>query len=170
MNKESLVCTVKQSQKLKELGIRQQSYFYHFPNPNLEVIKHKYSLPDYNIVDGEKLLPEQREDIRTLVLNGTFQKTYAAFTVSEMAAMLQRSSNNIYFHKLTKLWSHKITPAVYATQAECFGNYLIHFLEAGSLTLLEANKRLLYFHQPKVKLDFTITVQHETFLHPSNKH
>lgn len=53
MNKQSIVCTLVQAAKLRELGIYQQSFFYHFPNPNLDDVKKKYALPDYNVVDGD---------------------------------------------------------------------------------------------------------------------
>ncbi len=81
-------CSVEQAKKLKELGVIQDSLFYHFPNPNTDEIKKKNKLPDYNIRLGHEYLPNQINCIKTMVLTEGFQNTFSAFTVAELGIML----------------------------------------------------------------------------------
>lgn len=88
MKLENQVCSLEQSKKLKELGVVQDSLFYHFPNVNTEQIKEKYDLPDYTIQSANFTFPKHYDNIRQKCLNGELNNTYSAFTASEILQML----------------------------------------------------------------------------------
>lgn len=161
MKLENQVCSFEQAKKLKDLGIKQDSLFYHFPNPNTEEIKKKYKLPDYNVVEGSKFIPSnQIKDVRAMVLDGIFPKTYSAFTVAELSVMLGNNYPSWSFNKNGKKWiatvinknekrdGKNITTAPefdrYAeTQADALATLLIATIEIDFMKPKEINKRLL---------------------------
>lgn len=97
MKLENQVCSIEQSKKLKELGVVQDSLFYHFPNVNTEQIKEKYDLPDYTIQSANYTFPKHYDNIRQKCLNGELNNTYSAFTASEILQMLGNYYNENSF-------------------------------------------------------------------------
>ncbi len=112
MKIENQVCSLEQSKKFAEVGILQDSLFYYFPNPNTEIIKKKCNLPDYNLLPGSHRLPNQEKTIREFVLDGSYAKTYSAYTVAELFVMIGINyvcsgvdSSKIWLSSITELKS-----------------------------------------------------------------
>jgi|HubBroStandDraft_2_1064218.scaffolds.fasta_scaffold16400_5 hypothetical protein len=68
MNLEDQVCSLEYAKKLKELGVKQESYFYYYPN--------SFNKEGYYIVC---------DDTRNIEINDKF---ISAFTVAELGEML----------------------------------------------------------------------------------
>lgn len=88
MKIEDNVCTLAQAIKLKELGVKQDSLFYHFPNPNADEIIKEHKLSPYYIELGDNCM-NQDSLVRKFVLDGFYNKTYSAFTVGELGELMQ---------------------------------------------------------------------------------
>lgn len=89
------VCTIGQASDLRELGVKQDSLFYWFPDPNTEEIKKKYALCDYIILSHDHTFPNNQHSLKHFVLYGYFLKTYSAFNVSELGKFLDIKNNLI---------------------------------------------------------------------------
>ena len=162
MTLENQVCSLEQSKKLKELGVKQFSLFYHFPNPNRKEIKKKYKIPDYNVLYVKNQIGKEWESIAELFIRGgVFTSTYSAFTVSELGVMLPE-----YYPS----WRFKVKNAIkwittvitkdkvkdgntintvnefdrYAkNEAQARANLLIVLLENNVIKVSDVNKRLI---------------------------
>ena len=155
-------CSVEQAKTLKELGVKQDSFLYHFPNPNTEDVKKKYDLPDYNILVGKEYIGKSVNNLRTMVLKGALKLTYSAFTASELCIMLGDNYPSWSFKpkgKWAKKWiatainknekpdGKNITTAPefdrYAdTQAQALAEILIDAIKIGHIKIKDVNKRL----------------------------
>lgn len=159
MKLENQICTIEQARKLRELGIIQDSLFYHFPNPNIESIRRKYDIPEYNIVSGSMYPHKQFKNIRTLVIDGLFENTYSAFTVAELSVMLGDFYPSWSFN-CGKKWIatkinkddikdglHILTADAFDrfadTQAQALATLLISVIETGFMKVEDINQRLL---------------------------
>jgi len=158
---ENQVCSLEQSKKLKELGVKQFSLFYHFPNPNTKEIKKKYKIPDYNVVYGKNHIGKEWENISELVIRGVFTSTYSAFTVAELGIMLPeyypswrfKVKNSIKWIS-TIITKDNVKDGKTITTANEFDRYanneaqaratlLIALLENDVIKVSEVNKRLV---------------------------
>ena len=163
MKLDNQVCSLAQSKKLRELGITQDSLFYHLPDGNTEEIKKKRKLKDYYVISGDICLGKSDKNIRTEVLEGLFQITYSAFTVSELSVMLGDNYPSWKFMIEGKnKWNRWIATIIKKnerrdginittapefdrfadTQAEALAELLISVLEIKSIKLKDVNKRL----------------------------
>ncbi len=157
------VCLLNQAKKLRELGITQDSLFYHFPDPNTEEVKKVRNLPDYNVVYGGEYIADDYLNLRTRVLMGKFNITYSAFTVAELNLMLGdwytsfRAGEHENYKWIAlplvsemndgrtglKTISSDLHLARYGdTQAEALACLLIACMEIGFVYFEDANKRL----------------------------
>lgn len=167
MKKENQCCSLEQAKELRELGVKQDSLFYHFPNPNTDAIKKKFKLKDYNVIYGKEHIGKETQDLRTMVLAGAFKVTYSAFTVAELSVMLGDGYPSWSF-KLPKKTKTKakskwiattidknekrdgknITTApafdrFAGTQAEALATLLIATIKVGHIKVKDVNKRLV---------------------------
>lgn len=162
MNLSDQCCSLEQAKELRELGVRQDSLFYHFPNPNIPSVKKKYKLTDYNVRYGKEQIGKETHSIKTLVLNGSFSSTYSAFTVAELCVMLgdmypswsfipKRGKKKKWIatviNKNEKPDGKNITTAPefdrYAeTQADALAILLIATIKVGHIKVKDVNKRL----------------------------
>lgn len=131
MKLESQVCTKQQADRLKELGVTQDSLFSFFKAPSHAGI----CLTDMRvrhvwILSGS---PYDEEDIEFA----------ATFTVAELGVVLKDWGLPIYW-KLWNEWCFKVgdQPQGYGTEAVARAALLIHLLEKGSITADEVNQRL----------------------------
>lgn len=157
---ETQCCTADQAMELKDLGVKQDSLFYHFPNPNSPRTKKRYKLPDYDVRYGKERIGKETYDIRTLVLDGIFQSTFSAFTVAELSLMLGDGYPSWRFkfkgktkwiataiNKNEKPDGKNMTTAPefdrYAdTQAQALAALLISTIRVGHIKVKDVNKRL----------------------------
>ncbi len=119
MKLEDITCSLQLSKKLRALGIKQDSLFYHFTNPNTDKIKASYGLLDYNVTEGTKRIGKEIKNIRDLVLDGIFASTHSAFTLEELHALmpLKLMHKDItqslgYWQRDDKLWFCYYAPAL----------------------------------------------------------
>ena len=131
MKLESQVCSLELAQKLKSLGVKQESLFYWDRKDNFYIESEKYNLK-YRLSD------ETRHDGTTI---GEF---FSAFTVAELGEMLPpyfSTHFNKHFGKWTcfdgsrgeeviTLWVEKSD-----TEADCRAKMLIYLLENNLITL-----------------------------------
>lgn len=147
-NLEKQFCTLAQSQKLKALGIVQDSIRYFSPNPNTDQVIKYQKLRPYTLGVGTKIHIDLM--VRNLVLEGYYDRTYAAFNVSEFGKMLglgvtgKPTENNSF----SRFWYSKelssATPNFNLTsEAQYRADMLIQALEKKYLTPNKVNKRLL---------------------------
>lgn len=118
MKIENQVCTLEQAKRLKELGVAQDSLFYHWL--------------DY---DGYK-----HACVRMEKWNNGRQPDCSAFTVAELGVMLQgcesytrKSDRNDYWYIYLDKYEH------FKTEAETRAALLIYRLERGAITAAEVN-------------------------------
>ena len=154
-------CSLAQAKELKKLGVKQDSLFYHFPNPNTEATKKKYKIGDYNILPGTTLLARGTTNIKSETLNDNFTKTFSAFTVAELSVMLgdHYPSWSFNFPGKGKRWiataiikdKHKDGKTIttersfdrYAkTQAQALAQLLLATIRVGHIQVSTINKRL----------------------------
>lgn len=161
MKLDEQCCTLEQAKELRELGVKQDSLFYHFPNPNLPSIKKKYKLSDYNVRYGKEQIGKETHSIKTLVLQGAFQSTYSAFTVAELCVMLgdnfptwsfkyrgkTKWIATIQIKKAKRSYDTVLTAPEFdryaETQAQALATLLIATIKTGYLKVKDINKRLL---------------------------
>ncbi len=112
MKIEKQITSLKLSKKLKELGVKQESYWYWVKHDENDP---KY--PDKNDTNFELLLAEQGIDSddegrewtvksEALKNNSEFWEVYSAFSVAELGEILPswvKVENKIYFLEITKL-------------------------------------------------------------------
>lgn len=120
MKLEFKVCGKTQARKLRELGISQVGH---------------------HVWAGNVLWTIPNDDAQ---LSG-FSDTAIAFDVAELGVMLQKETNECFFHNPTKCWSQKksMNPDMWGFQAHCYANWLIHCLETKRLSINEVNKRIV---------------------------
>ena len=75
-------CSLEQAQQLRALGVKQESMWYYFPDPNIKPIR------SHNIV------PYTYEDVSYRVTKNWYN-TYSAFTTTELKNLL---GNNIFYN------------------------------------------------------------------------
>jgi hypothetical protein len=161
MKLSNQICSIEQAKELRELGVKQDSLFYHFPNPNTPSIKKKYKLPDYDVRYGKELIGKETHSIRTLVLRGDFQSTFSAFTVGELSLMLgdYYPSWSFKFKGKQKWIATTITKDMHKdgktittepsfdrydkTQAQALATLLIATIKVGHIKVKDVNKRLI---------------------------
>ncbi len=154
------VCLPNQAKKLRELGITQDSLFYHFPDQNTDEVKKARNLPDYNMVYGGEYIAGDYLNLRTRVLMGDFNITYSAFTVAELNLMLgyhnaalrlpgdgknewlamTMDNYETGIPETISCWPHASRYG--HTQAEALADLLISEMEKGCIYFKDANKRL----------------------------
>jgi hypothetical protein len=88
MKLENQCCNLEQAKELRELGVKQDSLFYHFPDPNTEYVKNRYKLKDYDVLYGNHHFPKDVKNLRASALAGDLKNTFSAFTVAELSVML----------------------------------------------------------------------------------
>lgn len=165
MKKEDQVCTLQQAKILRELGITQDSIWYHFPNPNTDGIIKKHKLAPYIVIVGSHQLPGHvlDENIRSSVLTGYYDNTFSAFSTAELGQMLpeyiqSKLSSNSKKKKgeewyCTMIYNHKRFPEVTednflefvaGTEAQARARMLIEGIKQGypGFAIKEINKRL----------------------------
>jgi hypothetical protein len=138
MKIEQQVCTLEQAKRLKELGVKQESLFYHYVT---------YSQKDgqsmgifYTKADAEKKQHEYRYNWNCPT------ELFSAYTVAELGEILPSShysTNNEYLGWRCYNGDNKEIINVYANnEAECRAAAIIHLLEQKIITVEEINKRL----------------------------
>ena len=126
MKIEKQVCSLNQSNKLKELGIKQKSFFYWF-----------YEWVQFGVlVDIEhSTAPNEKPEFVT-----------SAFTMSELGAMLNVTIDGVlpekYNKKEVNAW-FAINAKYYQTEADLRAGILIYLLETGLLAVSTCNSRLV---------------------------
>lgn len=127
MKIEKQVCSINQSNKLKELGIKQKTFFYWFKN-----WQDKYVLVDVGYSSPPKEKPNPNE-------------VASAFTMSELGAMLNVTIDGVlpkkYNIKEINAW-FEINTKLYKSEVDLRAGILIYLIEAGLLNLNTCNKRL----------------------------
>jgi len=120
MHLEKQVCTLDQAKKLKELGVKQESLFYH--------------------TNSEKwgVMPKSSIDFTG--------DPWAAFTVAELVQMNQNCFNIEYskdrYYTISTDMNNSTQFTYYETFAEACAAKLINALERGWISLDEVNARL----------------------------
>lgn len=150
-------CTLEQAIQLKDLGIKQLSLFYFFPNPNTNEIQQKYNLDPYQIRYGKEFILKDYDTIQTNVLNGIYNKTYSAFTASELILLLFSKATYIKrqliklndnknlrsFYYSTKIrFGLKLYESRYINEAESLAELLIKLIQDEIITPALINKIL----------------------------
>jgi hypothetical protein len=130
MKLQSQVCTLEQSKRLKELGIIQESYLYHYFFDNVP----------RNLSGQWKLHHEYHKNF----------EHYSAFTVAELGVMLSTTDN---IHWSSRIMTDKISYChvelyndawgAYENEAKGRAELLIHLLNNNVLTPEEVNTRLI---------------------------
>lgn len=133
MKIEDQVCTIEQAKKLKELGVVQESYLYHFKglgNDDTWRITSKIFLP---------LAREEKEFNNHI---------YSAFTVAELGVAIgsgyytYNGQNGLEWVCYNKHDVFIINGERFPTEAQARAALLIHLIEKGTLKVDEVNKRL----------------------------
>ena len=126
MKIEKQVCSLNQSNKLKELGIKQKTHFYWFKSWKDEFV----------LVDAEhSSAPKDKPN-----------ETTSAFTMSELGAMLNVTIDGVlpekYNKKEVNAW-FALNAKYYQTEADLRAGILIYLLETGLLAVSTCNSRLV---------------------------
>lgn len=153
MKIEKQVCTFEQAKRLKELGVEQVSFFYHYQT-------------FINSVEEFKIIPSQYEDYGSILNTGCIERViggmttnqfYSAFTVAELGVMLPPDLWASYSYTDDELsfachfWkqiddSQHFSNSFYRkyaeTEAEARANILILLLQNLRITPEEVNARL----------------------------
>lgn len=127
MKIEQQVCTLEQAKKLKELGIKQDSYLTYELVPWDRTNSHKKKGKLINLKPTNK-------GKASAVLGFEY---FAAFTVAELGEMLGYHLNLSYSTKDGKQsWLAKDKPVhTFDTEAECRASLLIHLIESSLLSV-----------------------------------
>ena len=126
MKIEKQVCSLSQSNKLKDIGIKQYSFFHWY-----------FKWYDKGVlVDKEhSLAPTETPD-----------KCSSAFTMSELGVMLNVTIDGVlpekYNKKEVSAW-FEINARYYQTEADLRSGILLYLLQTGLLAVSTCNKRLL---------------------------
>jgi hypothetical protein len=130
MNLESQVCSLELAKRLKELGVKQESYFYWLNN----------CLDDWIIFHAENDNCNQHSgpgDITFLNIKKRENKAYSAFTVTELGELLpdwfdsckRNGSKNDWHCRVFEKDTDKNHHAFAETEVEARAKMLIYLLE-----------------------------------------
>jgi hypothetical protein len=138
MKLENQVCGLELAQKLRELGLRQDSIFYYSHDENFRIIKGKIRLVDEGLrlgyfPIGKFLSPSYCK-----------QEHYSAFTVADLGEMLPRGYYSInngmgYWECWERTGKQKLEAQ---TEADARAKVLIYLLENKLVDVGELNKKL----------------------------
>ena len=157
------VCTIEHAKRLKELGVSQESLFYHYVAPHDNGCDEYWETNEvgYRSWFVNASNPEDESEGCTYYVNGTDQ--YSAFTVAELSQMLPDYYPSWRFKVNEKSEDVKWVATVICgpkpqgiddihtahefdrfgkTQAEALATLLIALLETNVITSEEVNKRL----------------------------
>lgn|SRR5574341_172240 len=128
MKLEDQSASLESAKRLKELGVKQSSLFYHIVNSISEI---RY--------EGCKM----RED----PIDGGVIRYYSAFTVAELGVLLPAGYDTMYTTgEGWRCYDHDgndFQVEAFKTEAECRAEMLIHLLQRNIITAEECNKRLI---------------------------
>ena len=129
MKIENQVCTLKQANRLKELGVTQDSILYYYPSCGELLLK------------GRLVTKTGTQYKKVLV--GKDLASCSAFTVAELGEMLAdnaqipaKSHDGDYWYIYLDKYEQ------FKTEAQTRAALLIYFLEKGGITATEVNQRL----------------------------
>lgn len=130
MKLQDQVCTLEQAKRLKELGVRQESHFYHHPN---------FDMP----TQGHTSVKKHGTMYKVTQVKNDIAVRLSAFTVAELGAMIGKGTNAaalLYDAVQARMnQSHSFTIAL---DVKFVANCVIGLLETGRLTPEEVNARL----------------------------
>lgn len=159
MKIENQVCTLKQAEKLKELGVVRQSFFYYYQC----IVNGRETMPIVNYVNFDYGEYVENESINNAIYGNTRNEYYSAFTVAELGVMLPdyeasrekgyefRPYQQYYSHTQRVEWkfdnpftSYRRDTIVTSTktEAEARAAMLIWLIEERHITPDEVNQRL----------------------------
>lgn len=123
-------CAISQAKRLKELGVRQDSYFYHHPN---------FETP----APGHTSVKKYGTQYKVTQVKNDAAVTLSAFTIAELALMIGKGTNAaslLYDAVQVRMnQSHSFTIVL---SVQFVANCVIGMLETGGVTVEEVNARL----------------------------
>jgi hypothetical protein len=130
MKLQDQVITLDQAKRLKELGVKQESHFYHHPN---------FEEP----TPGRTSVKKHGTMYKVTQVKNDLAVTLSAFSVAELGAIIGKGTNAaalFYDAVLDQMnRSHSFTIAL---SVQFVANCVIGMLETGRLTIDEVNARL----------------------------